>query len=240
MAVTNEFIRSSWAELSGLIAAFLKRHSGLRIELVPDFITGLQDRLLADQIDMFIGAITLVDRTLPFEIERLMDDANVVVCRIGHPLARARQIKTADLEKSTWISHSAASTLHADMQAALTSAGVNRIRFCFESQSAGAVLQVLLKTDCLTMLPRNAAAQLAAQGLLRILPFPHTSPPRTIGIVTHSERAPTVAALGLVRFLRARLTPDTNRPAPVRRKSAKPTFRLRTSPRTSARGGHRK
>ncbi len=221
--------------LSGLIAEFLKRHSSLRIELIPDFIAGLQDRLLADQIDMFIGAITVVDRTLPFKIERLMDDANVVVCRIGHPLARAGQIKTVDLEKSTWISHSTASTLHADMQAALTAAGVSRIQFCFESQSAGAVLKVLLRTDCLTMLPRNAATELASQRLLRILPFPHKSPPRPIGIVTHSERAPTVAVQGLVQFLRVRLTPGTSKPTPVKRKSAKPMSHLRTLPRTTAR-----
>ena len=208
--------------LSSLIAEFLNSHPGVRIELIPDFIAGLQDRLLADQIDMFIGAITVVDRTLPFEVERLTDDTNVVVCRIGHRLARARQIKTIDFEKSVWISHSAASTLHADMQATLTAAGVNRIKFCFESQSAGAVLKVLLSTDCLTMLPRNAAAQLASQGWLRILSFPHTSPPRPIGIVTHSERTPTVAALGLIQFLRGRLTPSTSKPPSVKRKRANP------------------
>ena len=197
--------------LSGLIAEFLHHHPGVRIELIPDFIAGLQDRLMADQIDMFIGAITLVDRTLPFEVQRLMDDTNVVVCRIGHPFARARHIKAIDLEKSSWISHSAESTLHADMQSALTAAGVNRIKFCFQSQSAGSVLKVLLSTDCLTMLPRSAAAQLALQRQLRVLPFPHKSPPRPIGIVAHTGRSPAVAQLGLVQFLRGRLTPGTSK-----------------------------
>ena len=126
---------------------------------------------MADQIDMFVG-ITVIDRTLPFEVQRLMDDTNVVVCRIGHPLARTKHIKAMDLEKSSWISHSAESTLHADMQSALTAAGVNRIKFCFESQSAGAVLKVLLSTDCLTMLPRSAAAQLASKDSFVCYPFP--------------------------------------------------------------------
>lgn len=192
--------------LSGLIAEFLERHPGVRIELVPDFIEGLQERLLADQIDMIVGAITVIDRSLPFDIERLLDDSNVVVCRTGHRLARARHVRSSDLAKYGWISHSAASTLHADMQAALTAAGVNKINFCFESQSAGAVLRVLLSTDCLTMLPQNAAAQLAARGEVRILPFPHTSPSRPIGLVTHSGREPAAAQASLIRHLRERLT----------------------------------
>lgn len=213
--------------LSGLIAEFLQRHPGVRIELVPDFIEGLQERLLADQIDMIVGAITVVDRSLPFDIERLLDDSNVVVCRMGHPLARARHIRSSDLAKSSWISHSAASTLHADMQAALTAAGVNKINFCFESQSAGAVLRVLLSTDCLTMLPQNAAAQLASRGQVRILPFSHTSPSRPIGLVTHSGREPAAAQTSLIRYLRERLTSGADkastgkrkRPAPARRRS---------------------
>lgn len=192
--------------LSGVIAEFLERHPGVRIELVPDFIEGLQERLLADQIDMIVGAITVVDRSLPFDIERLLDDSNVVVCRTGHRLARARHIKSGDLAKYSWISHSGASTLHADMQAALTAAGVNKINFCFESQSAGAVLSVLLSTDCLTMLPQNAAAQLASRGQVRILPFPHTSPSRPIGLVTHSGREPAAAQTSLILHLRERLT----------------------------------
>jgi len=74
--------------------------------LVPDFIAGLQERLLADQIDMIVGAITIIDRTLPFEIERLMEDTNVIVCRTGHRLGRAMQIRSSDLEGGAWIAFS--------------------------------------------------------------------------------------------------------------------------------------
>jgi DNA-binding transcriptional LysR family regulator len=191
--------------LGDLIGEFLMMHERIRIELLPDFFPSLQRRLLADEIDMIIGPITLVDRSLPFNIERLLEDSNVVVCRAGHPLGRKRVIKPGDLEQSSWISHSASSTLHADMQAALTSAGVNKINLCFESPSAAAVLKVLERTDCLTMLPRNVAARLAAEGRIRILPVADRSPSRPIGIVTHAGRPPAIAAPTLTRFLRKRL-----------------------------------
>jgi DNA-binding transcriptional LysR family regulator len=194
--------------LSGVIAEFISRQPGIRIELIPDFIGGLQERLLADQIDIIVVAITIIDRTLPFKIERLMEDNNVIVCRAGHPLAHKKQIRNSDLEDALWISHSSTSTLHADMQAALTAAGVNRLKYSFESPSAGAVLKVLLSTDCLTMLPSNAASQLASKGQLRILPFAHASPSRPIGMITNAGREPTAAQKRMVAFLRERLNPD--------------------------------
>ncbi|MDO9439795.1 MAG: LysR family transcriptional regulator [Beijerinckiaceae bacterium] len=188
--------------LSGHIGDFISAHPRIRVELAPDFFPSLQRRLLADDIDMIFGPITLVDRTLPFHIERLLDDSNVVVCRASHPLSRKRAIKPGDLERSNWISHSSSSTLHADMQMALTMAGVNKINLCFESSSAAAVLNVLERSDCLTMLPRNVASRLAVEGKITILLFANRSPARPIGIVTHASRPSAIAAPTLMRFLR--------------------------------------
>jgi DNA-binding transcriptional LysR family regulator len=188
------------------LCEFLPGHPRIQIELISDFFPALQAKLLMDDIDMIVGPVTLVDRSQSFIIHKLLDDSNVVVCRAGHPLGRKRKIRSEDLEQSNWISYSTASTLHSDMQAALTSAGVNQINICFESQSAGAVLQVLEGTDYLTMLPYNVAKRLAKQNRIRILPFADRSPSRPIGIVMQANRYPVGAVLTLATFLRKRFT----------------------------------
>ena len=191
--------------LSGVIARFLATHQGVRIVLTPEFFPSLQVLLISDQFDAIVGPMTLVDRSLGLHIEELTDDANVIVCRSQHPLAKRRRVTVADLEASRWISHSTASTLHTDMQAALTAAGVARLSFCFESSSAGAVVSVLLGTDSLTMLPRNAVAELIADRQIKVLPFQHLSVARPIGIITLANRIPSAALVSLKAVLRKSL-----------------------------------
>ena len=212
--------------LSRMIAAFLGERPAVHITLSTDYVPVLQARLLDDHVDMIVCPVSLIDRSLDLQIERLIDDEVVIVCRAGHPLLNKHPLVAVDLEAAIWISHAAESTLHADMLAGLASGGVDSVSFPFQSESAGAVVTLLQSTDFLTMLPRNAIFEHVANGELAVVPFPISLPKRSIAIVRHARRVMTPAMTAFKSFLQAEFSSmreqvATVKPVPLRRSGAR-------------------
>jgi DNA-binding transcriptional LysR family regulator len=189
--------------LSRMIAAFLRERPAVRITLSTDYLPLLQAKLIDDRVDMIVCPVSLLERSIDLQIERLMEDIIVIVSRPGHPLLKKRRLVAADLESATWISHAANSTLHADMLTALGTGGVNSVSFPFQSESAGAVVTLLQSTDFLTMLPRNAVVDHVTNGELAIVPFALSLPKRSIAMVNHTQRVETPAVASFKSFLRS-------------------------------------
>ena len=202
--------------LSRMVAGFLQQRPGVRIVLSPDYTPVAQAKIMEDRLDLIICPISLIDRSLDLVIEHLIDDQNVIVCRANHPLLDRASLTAEDLEVATWVSHATDSALHTDTLDALTSFGVNRVTFPFQSESAGAVVSVLQATDFLSLLPRSSVQDDVSEGKLAILPFPIAIPGRAIGIVHHSKLVLTPAMKSLKTFLQAELSEcETKEPSVV-------------------------
>lgn len=174
--------------VSEAVASFVAERSIAHIELVPDYFSGLHERLVQNVIDIIIAPSKHVEtRSAQLLLEPLYEDRNVVVGRAGHPLFKKSTILSNDLEASTWIGHSDSSVLRYDMETALKLMGVNHMHLAFQSGSADAIIEVLRKTDFLTILPRYAIRADGGDGL-EIGPVELPNALQTVCMITLSGR----------------------------------------------------
>lgn len=169
------------------ISGFLARRAVIRVDLVPDYFPGLHERLFQNQIDIIVGPAKSADPGYSdLVLEPLFEDANVVVGRADHPLLQGR-ITDRDLSEVAWVGHSSRSMLRHDMETALRLLGVRSLRFVFQSESAGAVLELVRRSDYLTILPRYAVRADGTDGLA-ILPVSLPTADQTIAMMSLADR----------------------------------------------------
>ncbi len=179
------------------ISVFLRHRPSVEVQLVSDYFPQLERAISRKQIDVVIGPLRLLASSrAELTVEPLFQDENVVVGRLGHPLASVDEITAKHLEAATWISQSEQSILRSNMVTALATFGVESLNFAFQSESAGAIFEMLRTTDFLTVLPRYAICRSEPEGGLSILPVRFTSPSMTVGMVQlkGSLKSPLLAA----------------------------------------------
>lgn len=177
--------------VSETIASFVQERPEVRIDLIADYYIGLQERLFQNQIDIILGPAKIADGSgTDLLLDPLFDDKNAVVGRMGHPLLAKKKVTAQDLSEITWIAHSERSVLRSDMETALKLLGVKNLRLAFQSEAAGAVLELLRNTDFLTVLPTYAIDLNKPNGLA-IVPIDLPSPVNTVNMITLKEREET-------------------------------------------------
>lgn len=185
------------------IAAFLSERPGIHVKLAAEYFPSLEDRLITNQVDLIICPLRLLTAPkIELNIEKLFEDDHVVVGRKDHPLAERSDISVGDLEAATWISHAEISMLRSDMSTALTSYGVQNLNIAFQSGSAGAILELLRKTDFLTVLPRYAIRSGQANQDLCALPLKLETPPMTVGLVSPRNNTRSTLQRAFEAYLR--------------------------------------
>lgn len=173
------------------IASFIEERPEVRIDLIADYYTGLQEQLFQNKIDIILGPAKMTNVVgNDLAIEPLFDDQNRVVAREGHPLLNKNEITVQDLSDAIWIAHSERSVLRTDMENALKLLGVKQIRLAFQTEAAGAVLETLRITDFLTVLPSYAIHTSRPSGL-KTLPIDLPSPINTVNMITLNDQLET-------------------------------------------------
>ena len=174
--------------MSEAIASFLSERPNIRIDLIPDYHAGLMERIYLNQLDIVVGPSKFADQgNTDIVLEPLFSDINVIVGREGHPVMKLKELAVADLQNITWVGHSDRSILLADMADSLRLLGVRAPRVAFQSESAGAVLELLKETDFLTVLPNYAVRPDGGDGLaIAAIELPND--PQVISAMTLAER----------------------------------------------------
>ncbi|MEP4434136.1 MAG: LysR family transcriptional regulator, partial [Hyphomicrobiales bacterium] len=174
--------------VSEALASFINGRPAVRVDLVPDYYLGLQERIFQNQIDLIVGPSKFVDHgSTELKVEPLFTDVNVIVCRSGHPLLSKTEISISDLSDATWVGHSDRSVLRSDMETALKLMGMKELRFAFQSESAGAVMEILRSTDFLTILPRYAIGNQSDFGL-SVIPMTLPTSKQLVSTITLADK----------------------------------------------------
>lgn len=174
--------------MSEAIAGFLAARPKIRIDLIPDYHAGLMERIYTNQLDIVVGPSKFVDQgNTDLVLEPLFRDRIAIVGRAGHPVMQIPNPTASDLEGFTWVGHSERSILLADMEDALKLLGVRAPRIAFQSESAQAVLELLKKTDFLTVLPNYAVGADGGDGLA-ISPVALPTQDHVISAITMAQR----------------------------------------------------
>lgn len=191
------------------ISAFLRERPGIEVELVSDYLPELERGVLLNRIDLVICPVRLLvsDKTA-LAVEPLFQDEHVVVARFGHPLSRQETISVQDLEAATWIGPSPQSMLRSDMATALESLGISNLHLAFQSESAGAIFEMLRTTDFLTVLPRYAVRNMDTESGLSILPVRFSSAAMSVGMVTLKGRLESPLMAAFTDHMRAYVAHD--------------------------------
>jgi DNA-binding transcriptional LysR family regulator len=174
------------------IATFYANRPDIEVEMIADYIPGLERGILLNQIDVVICPVKLIFTSKnELHVEPLFKDEHVIVARKDHPLVHKSKVTPEDLENASWIGHAQRSMLYSDMATTLASIGVTNLKFGFHSESAGANFEMLRKTDFLTVLPRYALSKTQTESGLSILPVQFTTAGLTVGMVTLKQRQPS-------------------------------------------------
>lgn len=189
--------------MSEAIASFLSARPNVRIDLIPDYQVGLMERVYLNQVDIVVGPSKFVAVGDPdLTLDPLFKDRNSIVGRKDHPLIKAPSLSATDFSNVTWVGHSERSTLRADMETSLRQIGVIDPTIACHSGSAEAVLELLRRTDFLTVLPHYAMKSDASDGLA-VADFKIPSQELEINAISLASRVETTLATEFKQHLKA-------------------------------------
>jgi DNA-binding transcriptional LysR family regulator len=132
-----------------------------------DEIIGL---LLERKIDLAVGRFSNPQQHNAIDFEELGNEELYLVARKAHPLARATSLNLRALEGSPWILQPLSVPSRHIMEQEFGQAGMRTPTNIVECTSIFATLQLLLKSDAVTLLPESVVRDYLSAGLLTRLP----------------------------------------------------------------------
>jgi len=199
-------IGASFSIANGLIAEpvshFLDRRPKATIRVIPGPTPHLLQELEAGQLDLVVGGIQLVAQQHGIRFEPLAENQLVVIGRRDHPLSALDPVPEEELVKARWIVCSQHDPLRIDVEAGMTTLGLSRESVALETGSTSLVVDVLIQTDFLTMVPSAFASSLAAEGKISRLKVAGKYTLRPLGMAYRSNGDIPPVALAFMRVLR--------------------------------------
>lgn len=181
------------------LTMFRKTNSHARATIVEGAFHELIDPLLDGEIDLMIGAMR--DPALNPEVQQrlLFQDWPAVIGRAGHP-ALSGALTWEDLGKFDWIIPPHGTPLRSQWETAFTDAKLPLPDVPIECGSVITIRQLLLESDCLTLLSPAQVALELRYGVLETIAKAPQSVVRDIGLI---QRAGWRATANQEQFIHA-------------------------------------
>lgn len=176
--------------LPAAITRFLRRHPQVRVSIIEGSRAELLEPLRNGAIDMMVGALRepLIEPDLVQS--PLFRDWPAIIARKGHPLDGLGP-DLPELVTFPWIVASPGAPLRDSWEQMFARAGLSPPPVPIASGSVMTIRQLLLESDCLTLLSLDqVAVELEAGWLVSLCPAP-AGLERTIGVTTRDSWRPT-------------------------------------------------
>jgi len=183
------------------VALLAEQQPGLRISIQEGTHDMLVAALKRGELDLMLGRVMGGAQMDDLEHEVLYNDAFLVVCGRGHPLARERRLQLADLAGERWILPAPSAPLRQRFDILLAQAGA-RPRNAIESVSLLSNLTLLQESRLLGVMPADIARRFARLKLVHVLPVALPDLIGPVALITRRRRARTPALEALVQVLR--------------------------------------
>lgn len=182
------------ALIARLCAEFQASHPDVRIDQSYGYFPDLRAALKADQIDLAICPIDILDEGSGLEFQQILPGRNVVACRVTHPLLLRRRPQPSQLLDYPWIAPPPGSPLLADLRALLLSFGATEIKIRYSGGSLMSVINYLKSADALTIMPHSVVFAQRKEKTITALPITIPHPERALAILKRVDapRAPAV------------------------------------------------
>jgi len=187
--------------ISNVIAEFQAEYPSIRIDQSYGYPTDLLSQMSAEALDIAILPMRPADVSDDYEFRQILPGRNVIACRVGHPLARKKEVKLEDITEFSWIAPPANSPLFRDLRNTLDGIGMRDLKISFTGGSLSAVVNVLTGSDSLTVLPFSVVYMMQRQNTLAALPIKIGDPDRHLGCVTLNHRRMSASSNRFLRFV---------------------------------------
>ncbi|MFK7792484.1 MAG: LysR family transcriptional regulator [Devosiaceae bacterium] len=180
--------------ISSMIAEFQTAHPDVRIDQSYNYAPDLMEKLAAGRLDVAICPMKPDGIPEGFSFIDILPGRNVIACGATHPLSNRTSVKLADIKAYPWIAPPTDSPLYEDLRSVLTTIGMTDFRVSFSGGSLTSIINILERSDSLTVLPYSVVFTLRRQKALSALSIKIGHPERNLGLLLHADAAlgPTV------------------------------------------------
>lgn len=189
--------------VAAMVAEFQSRHADVQIDQSYGYLDTLETGLRNGGLDVAILPMHPSQVPQDMDFAPLLSGNNVIACRAGHPLTRARGITLTDIAPYAWIAPPQNSPLYRDLLQALKSIGQEDFRVNFSGGMLASIQSVLAGSDALTVLPYSVVFMSRRTFPLDVLPLKIDHPDRQLGLLTLTDRQGPPAVQQFISFLLA-------------------------------------
>ncbi|MCY4302637.1 MAG: LysR family transcriptional regulator [Aestuariivita sp.] len=187
--------------VSSILAAFQSGAPDIHIRQSYDYTPGILNGLHDGTLDVGFAPIRKTEIPDKVEGSKILTGCNVIACRTGHPLSRKSSVRLSDIAEFTWVAPPPDSPLYHDLRAALDGIGVRELKVSFSGGSLSAVINVLVGSDSLTVLPYSVVFMLRKQNVLSTLHVRIGDPDRHLFLLSPVDASVNSPSRRLIRFI---------------------------------------
>lgn len=176
-------ISASSGALPIAAARLLERRPGTTLSVLTGPYAEFRNALRDGEVALFVGTVSDEPPAPPVVRETLFTDHDFIVARRGHPLVARRTVALEDLQKYPWIFSVGTLEFRRNFIRMFEERRLEVPRSMIESDSLDVTKASLLRTDFLTLLPRQAIAAEERAGLLALVPFDSPAWSREVAVV---------------------------------------------------------
>lgn len=188
--------------VSGMIAGFQQAYPDVQIAQSYGYASELMDQLNSGRIDVAICPMRRSDLVAPFSFQEVLEGRNIIACATSHPLARKSSLNLSDIAAYPWVAPPAGSPLYEDLKATLQGIGLTDFKVSFSGGTLSAILNVLLGSEAITVLPYSVVFMQQHFKTLTALPVSIEHPDRQLGLLWRGDRPQKPATERFKGFMR--------------------------------------
>ena len=194
------------------------------VSILEGAYEALLDALRHGRADLLVGALRDPAPASDVVQQPLFEDPLAIVLRSAHPLARQRRATVRELASFPWIVGREGSPLRRRFVELFAGRGVNPPPNPIECNSLAAARELLMGSDRMMLASAQQVRRELETGLLALLPHPHGTVTRSIGLTVRRDWQPTERQRVLLDLLRtiaetSNAAARGNAPRTMRRKS---------------------
>ena len=133
------------------LGAFRARYPDVHLDLTEGLFPTIESSLRSGIVDLYVGPPPVETLAADLLVEKLFDNTRVILCRKGHPLARARNLR--ELIDAQWLSTSVTSKADEELAPLFAQLKLPVPRLVVQAHSALSMLVAIAYSDLLAMLP---------------------------------------------------------------------------------------
>jgi LysR family pca operon transcriptional activator len=186
--------------LPGALIRLRESHPRLRLRLQQGRTEELLPLLAARELDLVVGRLYAPAVPDDFLREPLWEEPISALARAGHPLLAAPCVTAAMLGEYELVLPTVSQRVGLEIDQLLGLLGLPR-DVALRSSSYGFIREMLLASDCISIMPRSMMVGDLLRGALRVVPLPVPAPPRPAGIIRAADPPPSPATRAFIRAL---------------------------------------